>query len=274
MRSVPFRILLIAGMALSANPVFASCPVPSEGASVDIYPTAQILPSNLLRIYVYFPRPMQADDILGKIHLLNGSGQVVTGAFLPNRFDLWSSDRTRLTVLLDPARVKTGLAAHNAMGRALTEGAQYTVIVLGSAKDAGGCPIGTDTSYAFTGGPPDLTPPMPETWRIDVPAVASRDHLTVDLGDAHDHLSLAYRLRVLDETGSVVSGKITLVNAESAWRFVPRTSWTDQSYRIAIDPRLEDLAGNRPGQLFDSPIGAAVADWKETLEFHPQALDP
>lgn len=274
MRSVPFRVLLIAGMAFSTSSVFASCPVPLEGDNVEIYPTARILPSNLLRIYVYFPRPMQPDGVLDSVHLVSRSGQVVTGAFLDNRFDLWSSDRTRLTVLLDPARVKTGLAAHNAMGRALTEGARYTVTVLGSAKDAGGCPIGTDTSYAFTVGPPDLMPPMPETWRIDVPAVASRDHLTVELGDAHDHLSLAYRLRVQDETGSVVPGVITLLNGESAWRFVPRASWTDQLYRIAIDPRLEDLAGNRPGQLFDRPIGEAIADWMETLEFHPQALDP
>lgn len=269
MRCLWFFAFLCAGAASGAGMALAACTARTQSAGVEIFPTAHVLPSNLLRVYVYFPRPMKGAGILDNMHLLNASGQVVSGAFLKNKYDLWSPDRRRLTVLLDPARVKTGLAAHQTLGRALTEGATYTVKVSGAALDRSGCALGADTAHTFSVGPPDLDPPTPEVWALDVPRTGGRGPLTINLGDPHDHVSLAYRLRVMRDDGTVLPGAIALLDGERQWQFVPRMPWADGPYEVFVDPRLEDLAGNRPGQLFDRPVGDASTDRTTTLPFRP-----
>lgn len=247
----------------------AACPVPSMDGRIEIYPTAEELPANLLRFFVYFPRPMGRGDILDHIVLVDDTGSEVTGAFLENRFDLWSPDATRLTVLLDPGRVKTGLAAHDAMGRALEEGRLYSLVVRASAEDATGCALGAETVQAFTAAAPDIEPPAPDTWVLNRPAVGTRHPLSVDLGSPHDHLSLVYRLRVLDAGGDALPGRIDLDDGESIWRFTPTSPWRDAPHQLVTDERLEDLAGNRPGALFDRPTGTPQTPWVRAVDWAP-----
>jgi hypothetical protein len=255
-------------LALGAGSA-AACPVPPDEGRVEIFPTAGELPANLLRFFIYFPQPMDRGDILDHIALVDDTGSEVTGAFLENRYDLWSPDATRLTVLLDPGRVKTGLAAHDAMGRALEEGRRYAFVVRATAEDAAGCALGAELLQDFVAGPPDLEPPAPGTWVLTRPETGTRDPLSVDLGSPHDHLSLVYRLRVLDAGGDAVRGRIDLGDGESLWRFTPTAPWPDAPHRLLIDERLEDLAGNRPGALFDRPIGAPETPWMRAIDWAP-----
>lgn len=260
--------------AFAASSVQAACtPSESEGR-IDIYPTTEVLPENLLRFYLYFSRPMGQEDILRHIAILDEAGNPVDGAVLSNRYDLWSPDRRRLTLLLDPGRVKTGLAAHEAMGRALQPGQRYSLAIRGTAKDAEGCSLGQDRVHGFRVGPADLSPPTPVDWEIIAPSAGSTEPLVVDLGSAHDHLSLAYRLRVHDSDGAVVPGAIELGEGETVWRFVPRHPWAATPHHVSVDAQLEDLAGNRPGVLFDQPLDAAAADWARELPFQPTEVTP
>jgi hypothetical protein len=255
-------------LALSVGSATA-CPMPIVDRQVEIYPTAEVLPANLLRIFVYFPRPMDRNEILSHIALVDAAGRDVDGAFLSNRYDLWSPDATRLTVLLDPGRVKTGLAAHDAMGFALEEGQRYALVVRATAEDAQGCTLGAETAHDFVAGPADLDPPAPGDWALGRPEIDTRGPLTVDLGGPHDHLSLAYRLRVLDAGGNPVRGRIDLGAGERLWRFTPVDPWPDAPHSLVIDERLEDLAGNRPGALFDRPVGAPVVEWAAQIDWVP-----
>ena len=245
----------------------AACP-PAEG--VDIYPTAKVLPENLLRVYVYYPRPMSAGEGLQHVRLLKGDGVALADVFLTNRADLWSPDRRRLTLLLDPGRVKTGLIANENLGRALVDGASYILDVSGSALDTTGCPLGKDTQHSFAVKNADTDPPDPARWTIVTPRAHSADALRVDLGSAHDHLSMAFRLRVLDKDGNTVPGAVALGPEEELWEFTPRAAWTAARYTLAIDERLEDLAGNRPGRLFDRPSDQAPSPWIQSLDFIPK----
>lgn len=250
-----------------ASPVWADC---DRAASVEIYPTAAVLPENLLRIYVYFPHPMELGQGIEIVRLLDASGDPVEQAFLSNREDLWSPDRRRLTLLLDPGRVKTGLDAHEELGRALVPGQAYAFEVSGDARTAGGCPLGVDTRHAFQVTVADLEPPQPADWLLSTPQTMTTDPLDLTLGSSHDHLSLAFRLRVLDARGDVVPGSIALGQDEASWRFTPDTAWQPERYFLTIDERLEDLAGNRPGLLFDRPLDQAPLPWENAIEFTPQ----
>lgn len=244
----------------------ATCPDP---VGVEIYSTAKVLPHNLLRVYVYYPRPMRADEGLQHVRVLDAMGQVLEGIFLTNRADLWSPDRRRLTLLLDPGRVKTGLHANAALVPALVKGRSYVLDVSGAAADLSGCALGADTHYGFTVGAADTAPPDPAVWALTPPGAHSMENLHVDLGSAHDHLSLAFRLRLLDDTGNTVSGKITLGPGERTWAFTPKAPWSVALHRLVVDERLEDLAGNRPGRPFDRPVDQEPRPWDHRLTFTP-----
>ena len=264
----PRRLALSLAVLWAASSAWAACPNAIEG-QVDIYPTARELPENLLRIYVYFPRPMSEEEGLKNVRLLDDTGASIPSVFLANREDLWSPDRRRLTLLLDPSRIKTGLVAHEDMGRALVSGRSYAFDVSGEALDANGCPLGAGSRHEFTATVVDTDTPDPADWTLWDPRANSTEPLIVTLDSAHDHLSLAYRLRVLDPEGAIVPGAVALGEDETSWEFTPRSRWTTATYSLAIDDRLEDLAGNRPGVLFDRPPDQAPKPWNSRLEFTP-----
>lgn len=263
-RALPLSLAAL----LTASAVAAACPTVSENR-VDVYPTAKELPENLLRIYIYFPRAMAVAEGMEHVVLLDDKGERVNGAFLATNQELWSPDRSRLTLLLDPGRVKSGLAAHEILGRALVPGQTYSLVISGAAMDAQGCPLGRDVTHGFSVTEADYETPDPATWSLTKPRAGSLDPVSAALGSTHDHLSMAYRLRVVDSNSEIVPGSIALGPEEKSWQFRPRSPWGEMTYNLTVDERLEDLAGNRPGVLFDRPVSAESTDWPNRLPFTP-----
>ncbi|MEM1272361.1 MAG: hypothetical protein AAGF88_01015 [Pseudomonadota bacterium] len=257
-----------AALILGGQPGHA-CSGPGATHIDAIYPSGTDVPENQLRLYLYFTAPMAEADILPHIRLTLADGTVVEDPFLSNRFDLWSPDRTRLTLLFDPSRVKTGLDAHEELGRALEAGQSYVFTVDAGAVDASGCTLSAAFSHEFTAGPSDIDPPDPSNWVLDVPAAGTTDPISVVLGSTHDHLSMAFRIRARNAVGEIVAGRIDLAQAETVWRFFPNAPWSEEDHEISIGQELEDLAGNRPGQLFDQPVGADMPAPILNLPFRP-----
>ena len=237
----------------------------------EVYPTSEVLPENLLRFYIYFSRPMQRENVLSSIKLLDSKGEVVSGAFLENKFQLWSPDGTRLTLLFDPGRVKTGLVAHRRLGRALKAGQNYELVIDPTMLAVDGTPLSSTFRRAFRVSKADFEAPDIEKWRLERPTNGSNDSVKLVLNGPQDHVSLAYRIRIKDEAGKTVAGRIELAQAESVWVFKPDQSWTSSGYKIRIDPLLEDVAGNRLTGLFEKPWVDNKRSWSEprTLVFHP-----
>ena len=263
----PAKPLMLAAF-LTAGTTAAACPDGSDN-QVDIYPTASELPENLLRLYIYFPRAMALTEGMESVVLLDDNGAQVNGVFLATNQELWSPDRQRLTLLLDPGRVKSGLAAHELMGRAQVPERSYTLDVSSTAQDAAGCKLGADTSYSFTVTEPDVATPDPAAWNLSTPRLGSRDALNVDLGSTHDHLSMAYRVRIVDDDALFVPGALALGPEVNSWQFTPRDPWKAITYELIVDERLEDVAGNRPGVLFDRPVTATTETWVNARPFKP-----
>ena len=164
-----------------------------------------------------------------------------------------------------------GLTAHRQFGRALVAEQLYTLLVSGSAMDAEGCAIGDDARHRFSVEIADEVAPAPSQWVIRTPDVSTKQPLIIDLGSSHDHVSLAYRIRVLDKDGGILPGKIVLADAEKTWKFIPRSPWQGVEFSVMIDGSLEDLAGNRPGRLFDSTSEQTRTAWISRLYFVPRA---
>lgn len=51
-----------------------------------------------------------------------------------------------------------------------------------------------------------------------------------------------------------ISGQVLLKNNERIWCFIPDNRWAPGQYKIKIESRLEDLAGNNLNRLFDQEI--------------------
>ncbi len=246
----------------------------SEAQVEQVYPSADYLPENLLRFYIYFSEPMARDDIWDAVVLLDAEGTEIPGAFIENKFDLWSPDDRRLTVLFDPGRVKTGLVAHNTLGRALQEGETYSLRVEQSAQTRQGCALTTGFDKTFTATAEDFTAPDLSSWQVNRPAAGTTDPLRIDLQSPADHLSLAYRIRVADAGGNRLSGALQLENDEQTWVFTPEHAWSDAAHLIEVDTTLEDIAGNRLTGLFDRPLAkdgiSTPAPDTEILTFIPR----
>ncbi|MFD7944198.1 hypothetical protein [Streptomyces sp. NPDC059744] len=62
-------------------------------------------------------------------------------SLLPVEYELWDAAHERLTVLLDPARIKRGLVGHVTNGYPLRSGESICLIVGPGFRDARGVPL-------------------------------------------------------------------------------------------------------------------------------------
>jgi hypothetical protein len=97
---------------------------PAPNARIEhVYPSANVLPANELKLYIYFSAPMSRGEAWQHIHLMDrDSGKPVPLAFLELDQELWDPGNRRLTVLFDPGRIKRGLVPTNEIGPPIVEG--------------------------------------------------------------------------------------------------------------------------------------------------------
>jgi hypothetical protein len=215
-----------------------------------IYPTGDVLPENLLRMYVTFSAPMSAASGIGHLELIGPDGVPVEGAFLPLDYEFWSPDRTRFTVFFDPGRVKRGILPNRQSGRALVRGGRYTLVVKATWRDANGLPLKEEFRKTFTAGPADMQPLDTANWRIEPPETGSRAPLSVQFPEALDHGLLTRALGVR-RAGQSIDGDGRVEDGETRWTFTPREPWSQGRYELMALSILEDRAGNQIGRAFE-----------------------
>jgi hypothetical protein len=216
-----------------------------------IYPTSDTIPENQLRFYVAFSAPMGLKGGLEYIHLLDEAGREVKDPFLPLDAEFWNGDRTRYTVFVDPGRVKRGVLPNEQMGRSLTSGRKYAMVVDRDWRDAQGLPLKESYRREFGVRAPDERPLSTSTWTIAAPARETRDPLVVTFPEPLDHGLLQRALGVARAEGQGVMGEVTIDRQETRWSFTPRDPWRQGSYKLVVLTILEDLAGNRIGRAFE-----------------------
>jgi hypothetical protein len=237
------------------GPVRPSTP----SAHVDqIYPSGAVLPSNQLRIYIYFSAPMSRGEAERRIHLLDAGGKALPAVFLPGQ-ELWDPNNRRLTMTFDPGRIKRDLISNRSMGPPIAEGRQYTLVIDREWRDANGVPMTAPFRKPFRGGPAVRQPPDPKSWRVNTPEANSHDALVVGFGRPMNYALLQRMLRVSGPRGEV-AGAIGVAREESEWRFTPQGPWAAGKYTLVVDTSLEDLAGNKIGQPFDIDVFDRVTE--------------
>jgi hypothetical protein len=253
--------VMLAGAAGRDGPLFIRRPSDEAtpiGEVLQIHPTVEVLPRNQLRFYVHFSVPMSEGFAPDSITLRRAdSDEAIPDALLMVGPELWDRGRRRLTLLLDPGRIKRGLVPNTETGYALTEGSNVALSVDARLPDAQGQPLRAGRRREYRVGPDIRRRVQPDQWTVLPPPGGSSEPLVVALDRPLDHALLGRCLQVLDASGHPVPGRLELARDDIGWSFRPTGPWNREPYRILVEAHLEDLAGNSVTRVFDRDLDAA-----------------
>lgn len=220
---------------------------------VKIYPSADVLPANHLRFYIYFDRPMRGGTGLFRhLAILDAKGKEIEEPWLVD--EIWDEENHCLILFIHPGRIKWGVELRELMGPVLVKDRTYTLAVRGAWTDLDGNRLGKDTFRKFRTTAEDRARIELSDWKLTAPAAGTRDAVTLTFPTSIDYRSLQTGLTVVDARGRTVAGTIAVGPGEKSWRFTPAQSWAAGPYRVRVRPDLEDVAGNTPERPFDMDI--------------------
>ena len=223
-----------------------------------VFPSTDRLPENLLKFYVHFSAPMSRGRIYQHIHLFKADGSEVELPFLELDEELWDPTLTRLTLFIDPGRIKRGVKPLEEIGPSLEQGGHYTLVIDHAWKDGHGVPLKENFHKSFQVGPADRKPPDPANWSLHAPKADTREPLVIDFPEPMES-ALARRMIVaVDAAGKRLAGEVALADEERSWSFIPATSWRPGPHQIIVQTAIEDLAGNNIGKPFEVDLFEGV----------------
>ncbi len=231
----------------------------------EVYPTADTVPENLLKLYVHFSAPMSRAEAYGRISLLDAAGEPIELPFLELDQELWDPEGRRLTLLFDPGRVKRDLLPNREVGSPLREGERYTLVVDPGWPDAEGRELREEFRKSFSAGPADHEIPTEKNWQVDAPTAGTRDPLVIRFSEPMDQALLVRVIEITTPTGTRIAGSIEIDQHETRWQFRPDEPWKSGDYLIDAATVLEDLAGNTLVRPFEVDVFEKVEDRVERV---------
>jgi hypothetical protein len=228
-----------------------AAPVTQSPAVSAVYPTSDKLPENLLRFYLHFATPMRRGEAYEHIHLRDDKGADVATPFLEMSEELWDPSGRRLTLLINPGRIKRGLKPREDLGPVLESGRTYLLVIDAGWRDAAGQPLAKPFEKKFYAGLPVERGIEVKDWKVNSPVGATMKPLVINFPAPLDHALLLRKLSVVGPDGQPVSGDVTVAETETRWTFTPTSDWKPGNYVLVVERALEDVAGNRVGRAFE-----------------------
>ncbi len=249
--------------ALSVNLAAAKAAVPMVAG---FSPSQSVIPANTLRLYIRFSDPMARGQVRKSVRLLREDGGEVESPFLNLDMELWDPSQTRVTLLLDPGRIKQGVGPNVRAGAPLREGERYRLVIDGTMKSSRGAALGEDVELTFRAGPPEERAIALGEWNVATPPAESLAPLSVSFDRIMDSGALRRMLSVEGPAGERIDGRVATDGA--GWSILPDRPWRIGSYTLQIAAELEDISGNTVSAPFDAPAGTiGTADAAVSLAF-------
>lgn len=262
--------LIAAGSTTSLDYAVPALAAKAPPKVVKIYPSADVLPANHLRFYIYFDRPMRGGKELFKhLAILDEKGKEIAEPWLVD--EIWDEANNCLILFIHPGRIKWGVELRELMGPVLYEKRSYALVVRGEWTDLEGNKIGKDTIKRFRTIFEDRVRIELKDWKLTAPAAGTRDALELTLSKSIDYRSLHTGLTVMNAKDEIIEGAIAIGKDEKSWHFTPAQPWQPDAHRIIVDPYLEDVAGNTPSRPFDFDLQAPpLPPQRLELTFRPK----
>jgi len=195
--------------------VLAAAAAAQVAIAASVTPSGDCVPENLLRIELHLAHPLWPALAMDHVRLVDEDGETIAGAFLD--LPLPGDGGRTITLLLHPGRVKTGVGANVAMGRALRAGHDVGLVV-----DDPRLPAPIRKRWHVTQAKDEGL--LARDGRLTLPAVGSRSPLRVTLDSALTSSS-ARLIAVRAPGGERMAGVASLRAGETVWEFVPTRTW-------------------------------------------------
>jgi hypothetical protein len=230
--------------------------------AIGIWPAARWLPANILRFYLQFSEPSEAAFERTQLRLAASTGALIQDAFLLLNEELWSPDGRRLTVYMEPGRIKRGMGTNPAHEPALVPGEFYHLEVTTG---------GRVFRRAFGTLPPVVEPLLESQWRLTRPRAGTRQPVEVVFDRVIDHAIVADEVHVQGPDGRRLAGIQALSDNGLKLAFHPDAHWKNTDYSVVFSRRFEDVCGNRLGEALDHLLAAQQRSRGGALSFRPLA---
>ena len=268
----------------------------ADSPPLRIEPAIPTVPANHLKFYLHFDQPMERGDVFPHLRLVEIDEHGTERAEVPEPFrevELWDATFTRLTLWFHPGRQKPGVNLNVDIGPILEPGKRYRLEVDGRWRTEQGRTLGRTFRHEFAAADPDERSPTPSNWILHYP----REEDTQQANEVRfppGSIVLVTR-EYLDPVSAVSAISVQRDGQEVPVRATAGTGWTSQvaldpshlhlvllpdadegdtpapsawkpgDYRISLDPRLEDLAGNSLARPFNLDL-EKHPDFKERTE--------
>ena len=216
-----------------------------------IFPSSDQLPENILRFYVCFSNPMQRGHAEAEISVIGPDGAPAPDVLYRAPVELWDRGMRRLTILLDPGRLKRGVGPNRDLGPPLRTGHAYTLIVGSGMTDLHGGRLAETSRKRFVVTEAVREPVAIERWALERPTASSCQPLEVMFQRPLDWALLSNAIAITSSSGEAIEGRIDIDEGERRWRFTPTNPWRAGSYRVRVASSLEDVCGNSLVAPFD-----------------------
>ncbi len=239
---------------LTAEVFFKAEPGPAALRVEAMFPSGDELPANLLRFYVLFSNPMQRGWAVANITIVDADGREVPDVLYNAPVELWDRSMQRLTVLLDPGRLKRGVGPNRELGPPLVAGRPYTLAIGPGMTDASGGQLPEAVRKPFRVTEAVRAPIAIDRWRVSAPEAGGREPLALGFEGALDWGLLFHAIIVETADGRRIDGRIAIGDREQQWRFTPTAPWIAGPYQARVSSGLEDVCGNTVEAPFDRPL--------------------
>lgn len=215
-----------------------------------VTPNLEIVPANLLRFYVYFSAPMGIENPYDFITIEDKDGNALIDPFVIVPEGLWNIDRTRLTLLLHPGRIKQGVGPNMTEGDILRAGNEYTLKIDGKWKGASGEPLKQSFARRI-----NASNTLKKAINVNIWALQAEQNqngigiLTIVTDHPLDQPLAKRMLYIRNKAGQILPSQVEFTSPEKLkvlWRHDG-----SETLELHIDSRLEDVCGNTPLYAFD-----------------------
>ncbi len=231
-----------------------------------IYPSASILPSNILKWHIQFSRPINKTNVYEHIQFVDNYGEEISKAILPIENTLTNSKGTLLTLWIEPGRQKRDLIPNQQLGPVFVSGNDYKIIINKELKDQNGVPMLQTSAHKFTIADADRDLINISSWEVLPPVLKTKSSLIINCHESLDYTSALNGVFVI-YNNKKVAGNWEIKDNETKLIFNPLKIWNKGNYIILFNSKIEDLSGNNLNRLFDHKIENNINNSEPKKEF-------
>ena len=217
---------------------------------VSVYPNAKEVPSNILKWYVSFSKPINSTNVYNHFKIMDSDGLEINRAILDLNSPLLSKDGQLLTIWIEPGRQKRDLGPNQQLGSVFKANNDYILQILQSLKDVNGVTMETHFEHHFKTTAADRKKPQLSNWSITIPKAQTKESLRIHCTDIIDYGSLINHTVILKD-GNPIQGNVYFNYDNNTIIFKSLKLWNKGYYTVLFNSKLEDISGNNLKRLFD-----------------------